>query len=177
MTYLDLSCLLPALDHIIKLREVFGLRSCANTLARLLNPTGAKYCVQGVYHMHLDHKHCRVNENYENIDALCFRGDGGDPEVNGERETELFVTRGGKTDEYVLPVIAKRWALKDKTMAVGDMLEVWHGKAESDYGEQAIISSLASYLVLLRSSEVNDAIEEAKLLWQQRDKASLPFSN
>ena len=62
-------------------------------------------------------------------------------------------------------------------MAVGDMLEVWHGKAESDYGEQAIISSLASYLVLLRSSEVNDAIEEAKLLWQQRDKASLPFSN
>ena len=177
VTYLDLSCLLPALDHIIKLREVFGLRSCANTLARLLNPTGAKYCVQGVYHMHLDHKHCRVNENYENIDALCFRGDGGDPEVNGERETELFVTRGGKTDEYVLPVIAKRWALKDKTMAVGDMLAVWHGKAESDYGEQAIISSLASYLVLLRSSEVNDAIEEAKLLWQQRDKASLPFSN
>ena len=175
-TYLDLSYLLPALNSIIKLREVFGLRSCANTLARLLNPTGAKFCVQGVYHMHLDHKHCRVNENYENIDALCFRGDGGDPEVNGERETELFVTRNGKTEEYQLPVIAKRWALKDKTMAVSDMLDVWHGKANSDYGEQAIVSSLASYLVLLRSIEVKDAIEQANILWHERDKANLPFS-
>lgn len=176
VTYLDLSYLLPALDTIIKLREVFGLRSCANTLARLLNPTAAKYCVQGVYHMHLDHKHCRVNENYPHIDALCFRGDGGDPEVNGERETELFVTRNGETQEIRLPIITEKWALKDTRMDVNDMLEVWQGIRNHVYGEQAIIGTLASYLVLLEQHNTSDAIAKAHALWLKRDKSSLPFS-
>ena len=175
VTYLDLSYLLRALDTIIKLRDVFGLRSCANTLARLLNPTAAKFCVQGVYHMHLDHKHCRVNENYPSIDALCFRGDGGDPEVNGERETELFITRNGKTEEVIMPVLADKWALKDKDMKVDDMLDVWAGKANSLYGEQAILSTLASYLVLLKNCAVTDALTQARQLWAERDKQSLPF--
>jgi len=175
VTYLDLSYLLRALDTIIKLRDVFGLRSCANTLARLLNPTAAKFCVQGVYHMHLDHKHCRVNENYPSIDALCFRGDGGDPEVNGERETELSITRNGKTEEVIMPVLADKWALKDKDMKVDDMLDVWAGKANSLYGEQAILSTLASYLVLLKNCAVTDALTQARQLWAERDKQSLPF--
>ena len=175
VTYLDLSYLLPALDTIIKLREVFGLRSCANTLARLLNPTGAQFCVQGVYHMHLDHKHCRVNENYPSIDALCFRGDGGDPEVNGERETELFVTRKGVTETILMPVVADKWALKDKTMNARDMLDVWSGKASSLYGEQAILSTLASYLVLLNHCDSGDALVQARNLWAQRNQKALPF--
>tara|TARA_A200000113_G_scaffold71663_2_gene62620 strand:+ start:130 stop:1119 length:990 start_codon:yes stop_codon:yes gene_type:complete len=176
VTYLDLSYLLPALDTIIKLREVFGLRSCANTLARLLNPTAAQYCVQGVYHMHLDHKHCRVNENYPSIDALCFRGDGGDPEVNGERETELFITRNGETKAMIMPVVADKWALKDKDMNVSDMLDVWAGRKNSVYGEQAILSTLASYLVLLQSCDVADALRQARLLWSQRDVTRQPFA-
>jgi anthranilate phosphoribosyltransferase len=167
---------LPALDTLIKLREVFGLRSCANTLARLLNPTSAKYCVQGVYHMHLDHKHCRVNENYPHIDALCFRGDGGDPEVNGERETTLFVTRNGETQEILLPVITEKWALKDTRMDVNDMLEVWQGIRNHVYGEQAIISSLTSYLVLLEKLSPSEALAKAGQLWEARAKSSLPFS-
>ncbi len=175
VTYLDLSYLLPALDDIIKLREVFGLRSCANTLARLLNPTAAKFCVQGVYHMHLDHKHCRVNEHYPTIDSLCFRGDGGDPEVNGERETELFITRDGLTEDIVMPVVADKWALKDKDMDVNDMIAVWTGKATSLYGEQAVISSLASYLVLLQRCDVHEALSLARQKWQLRNKASTPF--
>ncbi|BFT29145.1 glycosyl transferase family protein [Alteromonas sp. D210916BOD_24] len=177
VTYLDLSQLLPALDTIIKLREVFGLRSCANTLARLLNPSAAPYCVQGVYHMHLDHKHCRVNENYPAFNALCFRGDGGDPEVNGERETTLFLTRHAKTEELVLPVVADKWALKDKEMNLGDMLALWSGSGQSVYGEQAIISTLASYLVLLESCDIADALVQARQLWRQRNKACKPFGN
>ena len=175
VTYLDLSHLLPALNAIIKLREAFGLRSCANTLARLLNPSAAKYCVQGVYHMHLDYKHCRVNENYPNTDALCFRGDGGDPEVNGERETALLITRAGQTEEVTLPVVSDKWALKDKHMNVEDMLDVWHGSKNSLYGEQAIISTLASYLVLIRQCDVSDALRDARRLWLDRDKSASPF--
>ena len=174
-TYLDLSHLLPALDTIIKLREVFGLRSCANTLARLLNPTEAKYAVQGVYHMHLDHKHCKVNENFPSINALCFRGDGGDPEVNGERETELFITRNGETKRIDLPVVADKWALKDKCMDVQVMVDVWQSKQGHVYGEQAVVATLASYLVLLKNADTADALAEAQHLWQHRKVEILPF--
>lgn len=175
VTYLDLSHLLPALDTIIKLREVFGLRSCANTLARLLNPTQAKHAVQGVYHMHLDHKHCKVNENYPEINALCFRGDGGDPEVNGERETELFITHNGETKQVDLPVIADKWALKDTQMNVQTMLDVWHGKSAHTYGEQAIIATLASYLILLEGKTTVDALADAREYWNGRNQQQLPF--
>ncbi len=35
-------------------------------------------------------------------------------------------------------------------MNVNDMLDVWAGNASSLYGEQAVLSTLASYLVLLQ---------------------------
>lgn len=175
-TYLDLSYLLPVLNTLIKLREVFGLRSCANTLARLLNPTSAPFCVQGVYHMHLDHKHCRVNESYPSVNALCFRGDGGDPEVNSERKTELYVTRNGKTDEIILPELAEKMALKDTQMNVHDMLAVWQGVTSHLYGEQAIHATLTSYLVLLKDCELAVAQKEALAMWRCRNTQALPFS-
>ena len=176
VTYLDLSHLLSPLNKLIKLREFFGLRSCANTLARLLNPTLAKCCVQGVYHMHLDHKHCRVNEAFPEFDALCFRGDGGDPEVNSERDTELFITRSGQTQEIILPAQTQKWALKDTAMDVNDMLKFWRGEIQHAYGQQAVIATLASYLVLLEDISVERGIALALELWNQREATQLPFS-
>jgi len=176
VTYLDLSHLLPALNTLIKLREVFGLRSCANTLARLLNPTSAPFCVQGVYHMHLDHKHCRVNESFPAFDALCFRGDGGDPEINSERKTELFITRKGSTEEVILPEWAEKMALKDTQMNVNDMLALWRGETSHLYGEQAIHASLVGYLILLEGVSIEKAHHAAEDMWRGRDKVALPFS-
>lgn len=174
--YLDLGDILPPLDALIKLREWFGLRSCANTLARLLNPSLAPFAVQGVYHMHLDYKHCRVNEAFPDYDALCFRGDGGDPEVNAERPTDLLLTRAGTTELVTFPETGERWALKDKMMDVLDLLSVWRGEATHDYGNQAIHATLASFLMLIRSISTEEAKAQATALWEQRDKHSLPFS-
>lgn len=175
-SYLDLGVILPPLDEIIKLREWFGLRSCANTLARLLNPSQAGYAIQGVYHMHLDHKHCRVNEQFPEFDALCFRGDGGDPEVNGERPTELFITRQATTVTTELPALAPRWALKDKTMQVEDLLSYWRGESEHAYGEYAVTGTLASFLMLVENLPVNDAVLQAQSLWKTRNSECSPFS-
>ncbi|RDV28022.1 glycosyl transferase family protein [Alteromonas aestuariivivens] len=175
-SYLDLGVVLPELDTLIKLREVFGLRSCANTLARLLNPSAARFSVQGVYHMHLDEKHRFVNEAFADYDSLCFRGDGGDPEVNSERPTDLFITRGGETQKIVLPEFTGSWAVKDKALDVNDMLEVWQGKASNKYGDQAIAATLTSYLMLAENMPVEAATKQAELVWQARNQNSLPFS-
>ena len=175
-TYLDLSLVLPALNDIIKLREVFGLRSCANTLGRLLNPSAAPYSVQGVFHTHLDDKHGRVNEQFEHYDALCFRGDGGDPEVNSERETTLFITRAGATAEVTLPATKHGWAMKDKALAISDMLAYWRGELAHKYADNSVLPTLTSYLMLIRQLDYTAAAAQARELWNQRDKTQLPFA-
>lgn len=176
VTYLDLGQILPELNTLIKLREVFGLRSCANTLARLLNPSAATYSVQGVYHTHLDHKHAHVNEAFADYQALVFRGDGGDPEVNSERPTELLLTRDQKTESVMLPEMAESWALKDKALDVDDMLGVWRGDMQHGYGEQAVHATLTAYLMLLNGSNVEQARAAATDCWNQRPKTVLPFA-
>ena len=173
--YLDLGDILAPLNTLIKLREWFGLRSCANTLARLLNPSMAPFAVQGVYHMHLDYKHCRVNEAFPEYDSLCFRGDGGDPEVNAERPTDLLITRGGHTELVPFPESSSRWALKDKAMDVQTLLAVWRGESTHAYGNQAILASLASLLVFTQSLPVETAMSQAKAMWEKRDTSKLPF--
>ncbi|WP_218352320.1 glycosyl transferase family protein [Alteromonas lipotrueiana] len=174
-TYLDLGLVLPALNDIIKLREVFGLRSCANTLGRLLNPSAAPYSVQGVFHTHLDDKHGQVNQAFEHYDALCFRGDGGDPEVNSERETTLFITRAQNTAEVTLPMTENGWAMKDKTMNVDDMLRYWQGDITHKYAEHSVLPSLISYLMLINQLDYTQAAAKANSMWQNRDKTQLPF--
>jgi len=173
--YLDLGIALAPLDRIIKLRELFGLRSCANTMARLLNPTGAPFAVQGVYHTHLDERHAAVNETFAAQQSLVFRGDGGDPEVNRDRVTDLYYTRNGTTHKLVLPE-GEGWAMKERDFAHTTMLAVWQGELVHGYAEQAVIASLAVYLVLLENLTLTAAQERATELWQMRHKQALPFA-
>lgn len=175
-TYLDLSQVLPPLNDIIKLREVFGLRSCANTLGRLLNPSAAPCSIQGVFHTHLDDKHGKVNQAYTQYAALCFRGDGGDPEINSERETTLFITRDGLTSTAVVPASDSGWALKDKQMDVADMLAYWRGDIAHKYAAQAVIATLASYIMLIENCDYTHACARAADIWQNRKKHTLPFA-
>lgn len=50
ITYLPLEIFHPALFRLLDLRRVLGLRSCVNTVCRMLNPGNAPASVQGVFH-------------------------------------------------------------------------------------------------------------------------------
>ena len=50
IAYLPLEAWHPALFNLLNLREVLGLRSCINTVCRMLNPGASKASVQGVFH-------------------------------------------------------------------------------------------------------------------------------
>ena len=173
VSYLDLGIALPELDRLIKLRELFGLRSCANTLARLLNPSQAPFAVQGVYHTHLDKRHALVNEQFEQS-SLVFRGDGGDPEVNTERDTHLYFTQGGKTREVIYPA-SPGWSMKERDVSTSTMLAVWRGEQDHHYAEQAVIASLSAYLMLLENIALPEATTRASDMWAGRNTQRLPF--
>ncbi|WP_421132995.1 glycosyl transferase family protein [Alteromonas sp. A079] len=171
--YLDLDVVLSPLSRIIKLRELFGLRSCANTLARLLNPSAAPFAVQGVYHTHLDERHAEVNKTLAQH-SLVFRGDGGDPEINRDRNTNLFITREGITEHIVMPE-AESWTMKECSFTSETMLAVWHGEQRHDYAEQAILATLASYIMLIESCSLSEGLRQAEQWWNERNQSELPF--
>ncbi|MGO4892612.1 glycosyl transferase family protein [Flavobacterium sp. W21_SRS_FM6] len=170
LAYMDLALLNPQLEEIIQLRDQFGLRSCANTLARMLNPSAAPYSLQGVFHRNVDIKHsetaCLLNEK----NVLCFRGEGGEIEFNPERDVSLHIARSGQAEVCEVSSATENWALKPKELVASYMLEVWRSDTTDHYAEQAIIGTLAIMLVLTEHLAWHIAIDQAKQYWSARNK-------
>ncbi len=166
--YADLALLHPQLDELIQLRELFGLRSCANTLARLLNPFNAGNSVQGVHHKHVDDKHVDVAGLLNDNNVLCFRGEGGEPEVDPSKESVLKFNRRGEQESFLL-VPEQRWELKPKALDVNTLMLVWQGAQLHNYGENTVISTLAALLILLQKQSQAAAFMEASKMWNARN--------
>ncbi|WP_438862800.1 glycosyl transferase family protein [Neptunicella sp.] len=173
MTYMNLSQINPQLDELIQLRAQFGLRSCANTLARMLNPSQAAYSLQGVYHHHVDQKHADTALLTKHNNMLCFRGEGGEIEFNPERNVTLHVVRHGGYQSIEVPLLLPQWQVKDKALDVQQLQRYWQGEFASDYAYTAVIGTLAVQLVLLEKLDWSQAHLQAQTLWKERDKQGL----
>jgi anthranilate phosphoribosyltransferase len=167
--YMELSQVNSQLDNIIQLRTQFGLRSCANTLARILNPSQASHSLQGVFHRHVDEKHRRTAALLEDANVLCFRGEGGEVEFNPERDVTLHTCRSTTQDCIELSAMNDVWATKPKQLDASQMIAVWHG-GQNDYATSAITGTLAIMLVLMEELEWSLALQKAQDLWSQRNK-------
>jgi anthranilate phosphoribosyltransferase len=168
-TYMELSQVNPQLDNIIQLRGQFGLRSCANTLARILNPSQALYSLQGVFHRHVDEKHRRTAALLDDANVLCFRGEGGEVEFNPERDVTLHTCRSNTQDCIELSAMNDAWVTKPKQLEASQLAAVWQGE-ENDYATSAITGTLAIMLVLMEQLDWDSALQKAQQLWSQRSK-------
>lgn len=170
LAYMDLALFNPELEDIIQLRDQFGLRSCANTLARMLNPSNAPHSLQGVFHRNVDEKHqqtaCLLGEQ----NVLCFRGEGGEIEFNPERDVTLHLARHGQAETMEVHSSTQSWALKPKELVVSQMVELWCGQLHDAYAEQAIIGTLAIMLVLTEQLSWHSAQQHASRYWFERNK-------
>lgn len=167
--YMELDKINPQLDQLIQLRSQFGLRSCANTLARMLNPSEANFSLQGVFHRHVDEKHRRTAALLKDPNVLCFRGEGGEVEYNPERDVTLHQSRSGEQHCAELSALNDVWATKPKQLDVQQLINVWSG-SESLYAQNAIVGTLAIMLVLIENLAWKGAHQKAEKLWQARNK-------
>lgn len=171
--YADLHDINPSLHHLIQLRSEFGLRSCANTLARMLNPYSAKASLQGVYHRNLDAKHAHVAQLLNENNVVCFRGDSGEVEYNPERELEIFCLRQGHLYKHQVDALNAQWVTKPRVLNPQFLKAVWQGNLSDIYGESAVIGTLTLMLMATQEVDWNDAIGLAKHYWQQRDVSAI----
>lgn len=167
--YMDLAKLHPAMQQKIQLRSLFGLRSCFNSLARMLNPSGAQVSLQGVFHREFDQKHTDVAALLgDNI--ACFRGEGGEVEANPERAFDLHLHNASGSQIVTFPEMLYKRQIKPRELNPNMLADVWTGKLVDNYAEQAVITSVALMLTALKSLPTQEALHTAKTLWLTRDK-------
>ncbi|MGR3492344.1 MAG: glycosyl transferase family 3, partial [Shimia sp.] len=103
IAFLPLEHLHPPLLRLLRLREVLGLRSCINTVCRMLNPGRAGASLQGVFHPAYRSLQSDAAQML-GWDALTvIKGGGGEFERNPLKPCHTFGLRNGARWEGLTP--------------------------------------------------------------------------
>lgn len=160
IAYLPLEAAHPALFALLGLRDVLGLRSCINTVCRMLNPGRASASVQGVFHpsYRLLQADAAALLGWENLTVI--KGGGGEFERHPAKRIAAFGLRAGAPWEA--PVAALRG--ETRRLAT-DLVSRWNPARPTAF-ETDIVTGTAA--LALDSLGVNDATTIAAQLWQAR---------
>lgn len=105
IAYLPLEAAHPALFALLRLRAVLGLRSCINTVCRMLNPGRAPASVQGVFHpsYRLLQADAAARLGWDRLSVI--KGGGGEFERNPAKMVAAFGLRDGAPWQADLPPV------------------------------------------------------------------------
>ncbi len=103
MAYLDLEDACPPLFRLYHLRERLGLRSFANSVARLLNPLQCSGQLNGIFHTPYAYSMAQANVLLGQHRSLIFNGAEGEPELYADRQKVVVMQCGQSTDVLHMP--------------------------------------------------------------------------
>lgn len=101
IVYCDLADLSPDLFRIYHLRPRLGVRSFANTVARLLNPLRCAGQLNGFFHTPYGELMAAANAELGTERSLQFMGAEGDPELYADRQKLIVRQQGGRIDRVM----------------------------------------------------------------------------
>lgn len=166
LAFMPLENWMPALQHMINLRNTLGLRSPIHSLVRLLNPLNATCILQSIFHPGYQPIH-REASRLLGDKAIVIKGEGGEIEVNPDNDFHLYGTEYGTEWNEAWPALSERRHVKPERLDANHLLDVWTGKANDVYGELAVLSTIALGLRALGHSR-EAALAKAKDYWSQR---------
>ena len=94
IVYLDLQDICPPLFEMLSLRARLGVRSCANTVARLLNPLACSAQMNGFFHTPYGALMAQSNLLLGQPRSMLFMGAEGEPELYATRQRLLLFQDG-----------------------------------------------------------------------------------
>ena len=159
----------PQLQRMIDLRNTLGLRSPIHSLARILNPLGARCGLQSIFHPGYQAVH-RDASSLLGDHAIVIKGDGGEIEVNPDTISHLYGTTDGQPWDEEWPALSDRRHVKPATLDPQHLLAVWKGEVEDSYPHLALISTMALALRGLGLPR-EQAFERAEEYWTNRDRS------
>ncbi len=103
IVYCDLTDLCPPLMTIYGLRSRLGVRTFANSVARLLNPLHCAGQLNGVFHTPYVERLVAANQYLGQQRSMVFMGAEGEPELYADRQKRLLLQQD---DTVTAPVLA-----------------------------------------------------------------------
>ncbi len=99
IVYMDLADLCPDLSRVYDLRERLGVRSFANTVARLLNPLQCDRQLNGFFHTPYAEYMAQANVLLGQKESLIFMGAEGEPELYADRQKVVNQQVGSNVEQ------------------------------------------------------------------------------
>ena len=152
--YLPIDALSPPIADMLALRPILGLRSPVHTFARMLNPFGAPALLQGVFHPGYMRIHRDAGLILGQPRLAVFRGEGGEIERRPSKPCDVMMAiEGAALDERWPPLIDDPRQPPDASMDLTRLAALWRGDIEDEYGEAAVVGTLAIALRTLGAAE------------------------
>ena len=169
--YLPLRGVSPAVDRLLDMRRLFGLRSPVNTAARLLNPADAPCGMDGVFHPPYIDVHLGVAERMRRQRLLVLKGGGGEAERVPLKvaSASLWDQQTGRR-ELVLPAVEGLRPHPASADTADAFAAVWHGDSKPETPVATIQATIALALLALgRADDPVQAMAHAVTIWAQRN--------
>lgn len=172
--YLPVAAMAPRLAELLNMRQLFGLRSPVNTVARLLNPANAACGVDGVFHPPYTRVHVDVAERLRRSRLLVLKGGGGEAERNPWKPTVAHLwQRDEGVSEIALPACLPAQPKPAVETSPQLLARVWAGECASEAGIATVRATIALAVLALGLSQESDAADAiARVIWDKRHAAS-----
>jgi anthranilate phosphoribosyltransferase len=174
--YLPLDAFCPRLQEIIELKSIIGVRSPANTFARMINPFDAPYSIQSIFHPNYREIHRDVCRLLGQPHMAVFKGEGGEIERRPEKLVQVQNLHQGKKTDEDWPVMEGIARTPGEAVMDPSRLEaLWRGRAKDPYAEAVVAGTAAIALRLMGRADTPAAAEaEARRMWAARPAEILP---
>lgn len=169
VAFMPLRAWMPLLQRMIDQRNVLGLRSPIHSLARILNPLGARCGLQSIFHPGYQANHREASRLLGDT-AIVIKGEGGEIEVNPDGIAHLYGTETGVSWDEDWPALSPQRHVKPAQLDPQHLLAVWNG-AEDAYGELAVVATMALALRGLGQPR-EQAFALARQNWQHRNSSN-----
>ena len=173
LAYLPLRLICPEMQKLFDLRPILGVRSPANSLCRELNPAGAPYQLQGVFHPTYLPSHSETARLLGQPHAAIFKGGGGEIQRNPEKSCRVATVENGTIGEEIWEAMpsTERHPWREEPADPRRVTALWRGELAAPGPEAAVIGTAAIALKLMgRATTKAEATDSARRLWQDRPK-------
>jgi anthranilate phosphoribosyltransferase len=174
LAYSYLSNWMPALQRMIDLRNTLGLRSPIHSLARVINPLGARCGLQSIFHPGYQAVH-REASRLLGDHAIVIKGEGGEIEVNPDGACHLHGTLDGEDWDEEWPALSAQRHVKPERLDPAVLGAFWHGEHDDAYGRLAVIATMATALRGLGLAR-EEAFQQAQQRWDARFQSNQSIS-
>ncbi len=169
--YMTLGAFAPALQRIMDLKRLLGLRSPLHTVGRLLNPSRAPFTLSAVTHPPYLPLQQGASELLGQPRMATFKGEGGEAERRPEKACDVHYLDQGRSGVEEWPAMIEGARPHAEVLDIGELGRIWSEDAADPAALAAITGTMAIALKYSGRATTQDMAQgEAMKLWRNRPR-------